>query len=214
MFPAQTSLIPVTVALSKYIAENGFEGLYPFWYFGTTPTKYLIGPVVPILLNSANSLTGIGLFNLSILFAAVSIFVSAFGWGMFAGRISASKKIGFAAAILSLALPWHWFSAFGLSELSAILAESFTGWLLYLYCRFLRGNKRVGSYLILSLVLSLILLTNSTAAFVPIVGFLILGIVLEKEIGSAFKKIGVIVAASWLRSEERRVGKEGRSRWS
>src|SRR3989344_4817158 len=135
MFPAQTSLIPVTVALSKYIAENGFEGLFPYWYFGTTPTKYLIGPVGPIILNSANSLVGIGLFNLSILFVAVSIFLSAFGWGFFTWWISGNKKIGIVVAILSLVLPWHWFSAFGLSELSAILAGALTPWVLLAFAR-------------------------------------------------------------------------------
>ena len=50
MFPAQLSFIPVTVALTRFIEANGFVGTYPYWYLGTTPVKYLTGPVVPGVL--------------------------------------------------------------------------------------------------------------------------------------------------------------------
>ena len=50
MYPPQTSLIPAAVALTRYIAEHGFSGNYPYWYLGTTPVRYLTGPVVPNIL--------------------------------------------------------------------------------------------------------------------------------------------------------------------
>ena len=50
MYPPHTSLIPAAVALTRYIAEHGFSGNYPYWYLGTTPVRYLTGPVVPNIL--------------------------------------------------------------------------------------------------------------------------------------------------------------------
>ena len=68
IFPAQTSLIPATVALVRWIETNGFSGLYPYWYLGTTPVKYLIGPVVPgVLVGLHKFLPGSSLFDLSYL---------------------------------------------------------------------------------------------------------------------------------------------------
>ena len=52
MFPTQTSLIPIGVALARFLGERGltaFSSNYPYWYLGTTPFRFLTGPVVPIL---------------------------------------------------------------------------------------------------------------------------------------------------------------------
>src|SRR3990167_6694861 len=197
MFPAQTSLIPVTVALTSYIAQNGFSGNYPYWYLGSTPVKYLIGPVVPGILNGLNNIFGVGLFNVSIALVIFSIFVSAAGWGAFTATISGNIKIGVTVTFLSLILPWHWFFSLGLSELSAVFAVSFTGWLLYLYKRYTDSGLKINWAIALTLMLVLILLTNTTTALAPILSLLILSIALDKKIGTVIKRIGVIILIGW-----------------
>jgi hypothetical protein len=50
-FPAQSSLMPVQVALSRFIEEGGnILSTYPYWYLGTTPYHNLTGPFLPELL--------------------------------------------------------------------------------------------------------------------------------------------------------------------
>ena len=80
MFPSQTSLIPITVALAKFTAANGFGGLYPYWYLGSTPVKYLTGPVVPgVLVGLHQLLPNFSLFDLSYFVILTSYFISAIG---------------------------------------------------------------------------------------------------------------------------------------
>lgn len=53
IYPAQTSLIPVQVALARFLETSGFTavlGNYPYWYLGTTPFRYLTGPILPSVL--------------------------------------------------------------------------------------------------------------------------------------------------------------------
>ena len=64
MYPAQTSLIPVQIALARFLESfdrfgkltasglriNTLLGNYPYWYLGTTPYRYLTGPVLPLIL--------------------------------------------------------------------------------------------------------------------------------------------------------------------
>ncbi|MDP3954895.1 MAG: hypothetical protein Q8Q15_00850, partial [bacterium] len=53
MFPAQTSLIPVQIALARFLENQGWQAIfsdYPYWYLGTTPFMYLTGPILPIIL--------------------------------------------------------------------------------------------------------------------------------------------------------------------
>jgi hypothetical protein len=51
IFASQTSLIPVQVALTRFWEQGGnIFGNYPYWYLGTTPFRYLTGPVLPAVL--------------------------------------------------------------------------------------------------------------------------------------------------------------------
>ena len=50
MYPAQTSFIPVQVALARFLEAEGLKAIfshYPYWYLGTTPFRYLTGPIIP-----------------------------------------------------------------------------------------------------------------------------------------------------------------------
>src|SRR3990172_12738227 len=103
IFPAQTSLIPATVALVRWIETNGFSGLYPYWYLGTTPVKYLIGPVVPgVLVGLHKFLPGSSLFDLSYLILTTSYLILSFGWGLLAWKLSNRRRIGVFVGIISV----------------------------------------------------------------------------------------------------------------
>ena len=92
MYPAQTSFIPVIVAIVRFTEEHGFGGLYPFWYLGSTPVKYLTGPVVPSLLTALHKvLGGVSLFDLSFFLILTSFLVSSVGWGMLAWQLSGRR---------------------------------------------------------------------------------------------------------------------------
>lgn len=51
VYPAQTSMIPVQIALARFLEQGGsIFGNYPYWYLGTTPFRYLSGPILPLIL--------------------------------------------------------------------------------------------------------------------------------------------------------------------
>lgn len=51
MYPPQTSLMPVQVALARFLEQGGDIFVnYPYWYLGTTPFRYLTGPIPPSVL--------------------------------------------------------------------------------------------------------------------------------------------------------------------
>ena len=143
MFPAQTSLIPATVALVRWIEASGFSDLYPYWYLGTTPVKYLIGPVVPgVLIGLHKILPGASFFDLSIHYLLFTICISSVGWGILAWKLSGRKSYCFIVSLLILLAPWHWVSGLALSELSATVAGALTPWVLLAFSRSLTAIKK------------------------------------------------------------------------
>lgn len=70
-YPAQTSMMPVAVALARFW-ENGFflTGWYPYWYLGV-PHRFLGGPVVPATLAVLHKFfPGLTLFDIYFLLIA------------------------------------------------------------------------------------------------------------------------------------------------
>lgn len=208
MFPAQTSLIPATVALTRFIEANGFSGVYPFWYLGSTPTKYLIGPVVPgILIGLHKLIPNFSFFDLSFFLIFTSFFLGAIGWGLFAFLLSGNSRNGVLVGVISFLMPWHWISGLAIFEVSAILANALIPWMLWTLVWSSVRNFEKTSKSLLSLLLALMLLTNSTASIPAIVGLLILALVLEKNWVFALKRstliilIGGVLATFWYGPE-------------
>lgn len=125
MYPPQTSLIPVTVALARFAENNGFSSLYPYWYLGSTPFRFLTGPVTPWLLVGVRKLfSDASLFSLSIFLVGAGILLGSLGWGILAAKISKRKALGVAVGGLTLLLPFRLLSSFALNEVSLQLARS------------------------------------------------------------------------------------------
>lgn len=132
MYPAQTSFIPLTVALVKFVAEGGsIWGNYPYWYLGSTPFRYLTGPVVPAVILSLHALFGgYSLFDWSLVLIVAAWLVAALGWGFLAWQLLGKRRVGVLVGVLYLLLPWHIVSALALGEVSVVVASSFGPWVL------------------------------------------------------------------------------------
>ena len=83
MYPPETSLIPVTVALARFVEVNGFAsmfGHYPYWYLGV-PYQYITGPIIPLLQTFLHQvLSGFSLFEITYLLLLLSFIAGAVGW--------------------------------------------------------------------------------------------------------------------------------------
>jgi len=144
MYPAQTSLIPVTVALVRYIKNLGISGNYPFWYLGTTPTKYLIGPIVPFLEIFINKISSLSFFDISIYLVIFSHLLSIVGWSILIHRLSKNKKLTFIFLIFLILFPWRLFSSLTIQETSFVLARNIIPFVLISTYSYFRKKNILG----------------------------------------------------------------------
>lgn len=101
MYPPETSLIPVTVSLARFVEANGFVsmfGNFPYWYLGSTPFRYLTGLIIPLILTIAHKvIKDISLFDITIYLVLLSFAFSVIGWVCLVKRIQTSKYPNFQA---------------------------------------------------------------------------------------------------------------------
>ena len=145
MYPSQTSLIPATVSLARFFEENGFSAfnhLYPYWYLGSTPFRYLIGPVAPVMLTALNKLFPTAtLFTITIYIVLFSLLLSAAGWGLFSYALSKDKRLGLVVGLLTIILPWRYLSSLAMDEASLVLARNFVPFALLAVWSFLKATS-------------------------------------------------------------------------
>ncbi len=130
VYPPQTSLIPVVLAVTGFVQAHGWWAIYPNWYLGV-PVRFLAGPVLPqLLLYLQTVFPWLSFFELTYGILATGFLVQAFGWGLLAGRLAGVRGvretgvIGMTAGAIYLALPWKYLSALALSNPVNVLAES------------------------------------------------------------------------------------------
>lgn len=195
MYPAQTSFIPLTVAIVKYIVEGGSVwGNYPYWYMGEIPFRYLTGPVVPTVILGLQALfAGSSLFDWSLVLVVVAWAVAALGWGFLAYQLSGEKKVGVVVGVLSLVLPWHIVSSLALSEVSVVLASSLGPWVMMAFARIKNGELRIKSLIPAILLFAFLLLVNTVASIPTILGLGILSFVLYKHPVEGLKRAGLVI---------------------
>lgn len=131
MYPPQTSLIPATVSLIRYFSIFGFAAFfqnYPNWYLGTTPFKYLIGPVVPLLEVAIKSLFNVSLLSISTYLVIFFAILSGVGWVLLIKKFFSSDHVFFRPIFyllpftFYLLLPWKYLSGLAISELTSFIA--------------------------------------------------------------------------------------------
>lgn len=142
MYPAQTSLIPAQVALARFWEEGGnLLGDYPYWYLGTTPYRYLTGPILPqVLVFLHRFLPRLSLFEVFFGLIAFCWLVGSLGVYLLVkelGRGGAKKRIALFGAFLYL----FGFLApllFRFSNGLGLISFSFFPYALLFYWRFLK----------------------------------------------------------------------------
>lgn len=179
MYPSQTSLIPVTVALVRFFNEKGFLAFfqnYPYWYLGSTPFRYLIGPVIPVLESFLRIIfPTVSFFSLTIWLIVASIILGGVGWLLLITKIlkkdeaNIPKLFYFLFPVGYFILPWKYLSGFTMDEGTYIVAQGLIPFVLVTVWVYLKKRDRT-SLLISSLSVALILLVNTGIMFSLMVG--------------------------------------------
>ena len=207
MYPPQSSFYAVVVSLARLIETQGWPVAgesYPYWYLGTTPFKYLTGPVVPGLMVWGHQLLpGLNLFE--ILFGLGLMFwligIGGLYWWLRSLK-SGKRAAGFAALVygFGLILPWLW----PVSDGGYLIAFSLLPWVLGLYGKWLKeiSQKRT---VLLCISIAFVILTNSlilpslglgmTAMLLTISGWKKAEDKLKKSLGLVLG--GVLIATIW-----------------
>lgn len=192
-YPAQTSLIPVSVALARFVEGHGLTtATYPYWYLGA-PLHFLTGPVTPgllVLLHKA--IPSLSYFDWSYWLLFVSFVGGAVGWGMLVFRLSGSRIKGWLSAGLFFFLPWKWLFALTMAETSYVIGLNLTPWVLLAMWIYL-VQKQV-RWLIVSIFMNwLFLLVNTSVLPSLLVG--VSGLVLTAALGMGKGKTRWLVRA-------------------
>jgi len=174
MYPSQTSLIPISVALTRFLEVNGISSvsdIYQYWYLGV-PYRYLTGPVIPILNIFIHKLfVNYSLFEISIATNIISYFVGIIGWIVLYNKISRTKSkiISILLAVLLVLLPWRIYSSLVLNESTFTMARNLIPWFFLFFWKFLKG-KKIKYFIISTTSLIFILLININIFAIFLIG--------------------------------------------
>jgi hypothetical protein len=185
MYPTQTSLIPVAVALARFLGDKGlsaFSSNYPYWYLGTTPYRYLTGPIIPILtVLFKNLIPGAAYFNILIWYVILACIFSSVGWSILISKIK-EEKITISTFtvyfLLFAVLPYKYLNGLALAEPSAFIAEMLIPFVLLAN----RKNSYWGS-----VAVAAVLLVSTNVLPVLLAGIVILSLTGARA-GGKFKK--------------------------
>ncbi len=161
IYPAQTSMMTIQIALARFLEQGGdILGNYPYWYLGTTPYRYLTGPILPFLLAGIHqALPQLSLFTIFYLLITLTWLLGAGGVYLLIRELRGKRLSAVLAALLYLfgpVIPLTFRFSNGLS----LIAFSFLPFILALYSRFLKGWSRKLTAL-LSLAITFLFLLDS-----------------------------------------------------
>src|SRR4030042_4004435 len=191
MYPAQTSLIPIHIALARFLENEGIQAIfsnYPYWYLGTTPFRFLTGPIMPgllVLLHKA--LPFLNLFEIFYFILIASFLIGGVGVFIFikslidtntATKITNGKKeqFGNRLALLS-ALLFMFFPIalllFSFSDGVHIIAFNLLPLVLWQYTRLLKKQRNLKNELFLIITITFVILTDTLMINTLVMGMLI-----------------------------------------
>jgi hypothetical protein len=185
MYPSQTSLIPATVSLIRFFFNHGYSAFslnYPYWYMGTTPFRYLIGPVMPVFYSLANIFAPKAqIFTISIYLVIVGIVLSGVGWTWLVFEIfkkielKKAKIFYFVIFLVYLIFPWKYLTGLAMDETANFIAKSLSPFALVAVWSYLQG-KSAKALIISSLASCVLILTHSNVIATLLIGSLALGL--------------------------------------
>jgi hypothetical protein len=160
MYPAQTSLIPTQIALARFLDQGGDPfGFYPFWYLGTTPYRFLTGPVLPFILTFVHRLMPLNLFTLFFLLVGISWLLGAAGFYGLVRQLKGNRRVALLAAFFYLFGPIVFF-LFPFSNGLYLIAFSFLPFV-FLFYSWLLKEWNPKSAIILALLITFEILLDS-----------------------------------------------------
>lgn len=165
MFPAQTSMMPVNVALARFVETHGFGAAfsnYPYWYLGSTPFRYLTGPVVPsILVLFHRLLPNFSLFEIMLGVTMAMWIVGGVGVWFLAKELGLSKEwrgreavFGAVFYLFGPVVPF----LFPFADGVYLLAFSVLPFILFFYLKFLKNPTRRLKFLLVGLMTFVLLI--------------------------------------------------------
>jgi len=203
MYPARTSLIPVQVALARFLKNQGIRAFfshYPYWYLGTTPFYYLGGPIIPGLMVFLDRL--IPVWNLFDVFWTILIITYLLGGtGVYLmvkslANFSTSED-GFANhprfPLSSLSSTFYLFGPliaflFPYSNGISLIAFSFIPLVLCFYLKFLQNPTKKNKILVI-LLISFVLLIDTNILPTLILGMIAILLSVAKKWKGIEKRI-------------------------
>lgn len=181
IYPAQTSLIPVQIALARFLEQGGSVFCnYPYWYLGTTPYRYLTGPILPTVLVALHRiLPSFSLFEILLLLIVPCFLLGGLGVYLLIKELGGERRVALLSILLYLFGPIVPL-LFHFSDGLFLISFSFLPFILLLYARFLKAYSRQSAILLGGLISFLLLLNISiiptlvlgmTAIFLAVTGW-------------------------------------------
>lgn len=202
MYPAQTSLIPTQVALARFLEQGGFSAIfsnYPYWYLGTTPFRYLTGPIVPTFLALLHRLLpNLSLFELIFGLVGVSWIIGAVGVYLLLKELGREKITALLATLFYLFGPIAPF-LFRFGDGLYLMSLSFLPFVLLIYSKTLR-NWTQKSVVVLIISICFLILLDSLILTSLVLGMaaIFLAQVGWKETGIQLKRSLLLVTCALL----------------
>lgn len=162
-YPAQTSMMPVNVALARFLETNDLGAIfsnYPYWYLGSTPFRFLTGPVLPLLLSVTHRLLpNLSLFEIFFFLVGLGFLLGGAGVYLLVSELSGQKKPALLAAFFYLFGPIIPL-LFPFADGVYLLAFSTLPFILFCYLKFLKKPELKLKIFLVALI-SLILLIDT-----------------------------------------------------
>ena len=204
MYPAQTSFMPVQVALARFLENQNWQATllnYPYWYLGTTPFRYLTGPVLPNFLVILHYfLPGLNLFEILLGLTGFVFPLGAIGVYLLVRELKGDWLSAFLAAVFYFFGPIIPF-LFRFSNGLHLIALSFLPYVLILYLRLLKRWQKKTAALLITTITGLILLDT---LIIPSLFFAMTALFLAetgwKRVEKKVKRTLLIVGISFLLS--------------
>ena len=201
MFPSQTSMIPVHIALARFL-EQGADVFsnYPYWYLGTTPFRYLTGPILPWLLVALHKI--FPQFNLfEIMFAVIGVFWALGAVGVYklvkVFANSSNRSLACLSAFFYLLGPIVPF-LFSFSDGLHLISFSLIPWVLWTYAGLLGGRPHRIAPTIGLITFVIFLDTSIIPSMILGVTAVLLSVSKWKGIEKRIKKVLLIIFCSLL----------------
>lgn len=143
-YPAQTSFIPIQISLARFLESQGIKAFfenYPYWYLGSTPYRWLTGPIIPSILVLLKKLfPAFSFFEIFFMLLVFFLAIGAMGVYLLIRELSGTKRTALFTAFFYLFGPFIPL-LFPFSDGLSLIAFSFMPFSFLSFIKFLECKK-------------------------------------------------------------------------